>query len=119
MTDNTRTEDITYIQYKIMEYLYFNDRKNLSQVSKCIYLSMPNASREVKKLSEKKIIKKDYDKEDKRKHYLSLTEYGKSVMNNSFGKVVKNFEKKIGDLSIKEQDELIKNIEIIIKKMLF
>jgi DNA-binding MarR family transcriptional regulator len=49
---NAKPESITPIQYNIMEYLYFNNHKNLSEISDCMYLSMPNASREVKKLIE-------------------------------------------------------------------
>jgi DNA-binding MarR family transcriptional regulator len=52
--------------------MYVSPPLTLSEGSDCQHLSMPNASREVKKLTEKKLIKKMETAIDRRKQIISL-----------------------------------------------
>ena len=113
----SKPENITPIQYNILEYLYFTDYKNLSDISQCMYLSMPNASREVKKLVEKKLLTSKNDPDDKRKHYFYTTENGRDVMNQAFQIVVKNANQKYDHLSEKKQKELMQHMKVIMDQL--
>lgn len=55
LTKNIKIDDITPIQYKILEYITINRLITPTEVSDCLHLSMPNTSRELRKLREKKL----------------------------------------------------------------
>jgi len=112
-----KPDNITPIQYNILEYLYFSDRKNLSDISECMYLSMPNASREVKKLMEKDLVVSESDLKDRRKHYFYLTEAGKTLMEQAFQVIIENANKKYSQLSDDEQVELMTSMTAIMNKL--
>ena len=47
-------------------------------------MSMPNTSRELKKLIEKSFIEKWEETEDRRKQYIRLSKDGEMIMNEAF-----------------------------------
>lgn len=117
LTKRARTHDLTVIQYNILEYLYFNDGKGISKLADCVYLSLPNASREVRKLNEMSLIKKQQDPKDRRKTYIFLSEEGKLIMDKAFGIMTSHLEDKLKDLSCNEQKQLEENMRNIMCKL--
>lgn len=117
MTKLTKPETLTQIHYNILEYLYFNDGKSLSDLADCMYLSMPNASREVKKLKEKNMVKKVDDITDKRKHYIFLSDEGRTLMKETFDSMIIHLESKFISLDKNDQVELEGYMQKIIKKL--
>lgn len=113
----TRPEELTHIQYSILEYLYFSGDKGLSEISACMYLAMPNASREVKKLSEKGYVVKINDPIDKRKSTIQVSATGRTLMEKTFSKIAINTNKHLSDLSEEEQDQFIKHMDIMINRI--
>lgn len=53
ITKDVKSEALTPLQYKILEYIAVSQPVTLSEVSDCMQMSMPNTSREVKKLSQR------------------------------------------------------------------
>jgi MarR family 2-MHQ and catechol resistance regulon transcriptional repressor len=60
ITKDVKSEALTPLQYKILEYIAVSQPVTLSEVSDCMQMSMPNTSREVKKLSEKGVCTPDH-----------------------------------------------------------
>lgn len=110
-------EDITSIQYNILEYIFFGDQCILSNIAQCLYMSPPNASREVKKLVMKAYIRREDDPLDKRKQYLILTDSGKKLMETSLGVLLSNANEKYKDMSIKEQKETVQLMDQLMAKI--
>lgn len=117
LTKKSRADNLTSIQYNILEYLYFNDGKGLSKLADCMYLSLPNASREVKKLNNVSLLKKIQDTNDKRKTYIYLTDEGKELMDKCFSTMTSHLEGKLKNLTEKDQIELEQNMINIMSKL--
>ncbi|WP_349654930.1 SMC-Scp complex subunit ScpB [Neobacillus sp. 114] len=79
LIQNAKSDSITQVQYNILEYITVNQPVTLSDISDCQHISMPNTSREVKKLSEKNLIEKISDTLDRRKQYIRLSKDGEII----------------------------------------
>ncbi|MEH7117315.1 winged helix DNA-binding protein [Neobacillus vireti] len=62
-----------------------------SEINDCLNMSMPNTSRELRKLMEKGLIEKITDTEDRRKQHIQLTNKGKNMMNEAFTSIESRF----------------------------
>ncbi len=114
----TKPELITQIQYNILENIYYKPGKQLSEISECLGLSLPNASREVKKLIAKDLLYKEYDQADKRNHYIYLSLHGKAMMEDVIKKITENLEMMFGGLCENSQNEIIKNSKALLDNLL-
>ena len=71
---------LTDLQKNLMTVLYLSGPENLSSLSHCLHINMPNCSREVKKLAEKGYIRKTDSCRDRRVIQLSLTDPGRELV---------------------------------------
>ena len=106
MTKDVKPEDITTVQYKILEYIAVSQPSTLSDISECMHMSMPNTSRELRKLSEKGLCLKVTDSEDRRKQYIQLSESGEALMNEVFGRIEARFVERLQDITGDELQKL-------------
>jgi len=65
LTKDARSNKITPQQHSILEYVFFSSEVTTSQVADCLYISLPNASRELKKLFKLDLIVKESNAKDK------------------------------------------------------
>lgn len=100
-------EDVTPIQYKMLEYIAVSQPVTLSSISDCVHMSMPNTSRELKKLSDKQLCEKTAGTDDRRKQMIRLSEKGQALMDGAFSHMQAQIERRVGDLS----EERLKEIE--------
>lgn len=105
-----RPEGLTPLQCEILEYIYFEQNKTISDIAHCLKLSLPNCSREIKKLEQGGYIKKVQDTEDRRKSYISLDENGLKFTEVTFERLKVRIFNKLGDIS---EEELKANLEAI------
>lgn len=68
--------DLTEQQQNLMTVLYLSGPKNLSGLSRCLHINLPNCSREVKKLTQRGYVRKEGSCRDRRIIELSLTPLG-------------------------------------------
>lgn len=119
LTKNAKLDTITPVQYNILEYVYVSQPVTPSEISDCQYMSMPNTSRELKKLSEKNLIDKFGDIEDRRKQYIQLSKEGETMMNSAFQLIESDFLKRIKDASKEDLEEIEKALDILHKKVFY
>lgn len=119
LTKDVRTDFLTPVQYNILEYIAVSQPVTLSQISDCQQMSMPNTSRELKKLSEKNLIKKIDDKEDRRKQFILLSEYGEKIMNEAFQNIENRFLQRIQHASTEDLNEIEKALDILHTKIFY
>jgi len=118
LTKDIQLEDLTKIQYSILELLMFEPRKTPSEINSCLHLSMPNTSRELRKLEQKGFIKKYNDAFDKRKVFIELSELGHSIMNDAFSQIKVKFFASLKDISEQDINDISHAIKILQKKLL-
>ncbi|GAF65500.1 putative transcriptional regulator [Bacillus sp. TS-2] len=118
MTKEIRIENITSVQYKILEFITVSQPVTLSEISECLHLSLPNSSRELKKLIQSQLCEKMIDPNDRRKFDIRLTEDGTELMNKVFQQLELKFNERINNLTESELKEIQEAIIILQTKFL-
>ncbi|TVY04010.1 MarR family transcriptional regulator [Paenibacillus cremeus] len=119
MTKDARSETITLVQYKILEYIAINQPVTLSEISECMHMSMPNTSRELRKLSDKQLCEKAADTEDRRKQFIRLSEKGEAMMKEAFQSIEARFIKRIETVSDEELNEIEHALDLLHTKIFY
>lgn len=113
MTKDVKTADITPVQYDILEYIAVSQPVTLSQISDCQHLSMPNASREIRKLQDKDLCEKYTSAEDRRVQYIRLSPEGQSLMDKAFQVIESRFLERIAGLSDGQLGEISRALDVL------
>lgn len=119
ITKDIRLDDITPAQYGILEYIAVSQPVALSQISDCQQMSMPNTSREIKKLIEKQFCEKSVSSEDRRKQYIKLSSKGQALMNQVFEHIQARFEERIGNASAADRQLIEQAIDLLYAKVFY
>lgn len=113
LTRDIKPEDITPVQYRILEYIAVSQPVTLSQISDCMHMSMPNTSRELKKITEKDLCEKLESTDDRRKQMIQLSEAGQAMMDEAFGRISERFFERIKNSSEEDLKEIQRALEIL------
>jgi DNA-binding MarR family transcriptional regulator len=119
LTRNAKSDSITQVQYKILEYITVSQPVTPSEISNCMNMSLPNTSRELRKLSEKRLIDKIEDTEDRRKQYIRLSNDGRIMMNKAFASIETRFLERVQNASNDDLEEIEKALDILQKKLFY
>ncbi len=111
--------EITALQYDLMQILYFSGKKNLSGLSRCLNINLPNSSREVKKLTALGFIEKKISLEDKRKTELTLSDKGILKIESSLEVMKEQFFSQSSDWSPERIKRCISSIATLEKELFF
>lgn len=119
LTKDIKPDDITPVQYSILEYIAVSQPVTLSQISECKHISMPNTSRELKKLTEKNLCEKFDVAEDRRKQFIRLSEAGQAMMNEAFQQIGNRFLSRLSDTSPEELEEINRALHLLQSKVFY
>jgi len=117
LTQNVKIDNITPVQYKILEYIMVSQPVTPTEISDCQHISLPNTSRELRKLQERKFIEKISDTEDRRKHYVRLTEDGEKIMEEAFACIEERFQQLIQHASKNDLEDIHHALNILDEKV--
>ncbi|NOU92419.1 MarR family transcriptional regulator [Paenibacillus sp. LMG 31456] len=118
-TKDVKPDDITPLQYNILEYIAVSQPVTLSEISDCHHMSMPNTSRELKKLVDKNLCEKVTVAEDRRKQYIRLSEEGQAMMNEVFKRILARFLQRINDASTEDLEEIDRALDVLHSKVFY
>lgn len=119
ITKDVNSDGLTPLQYKIIEYIAVSQPVTLSEISDCMNISMPNTSRELKKLSEKGLCTRITDPADRRKQEITLSAAGGALMNEAFSQIAVRFEQRIAGLTAEERKETEQALDLLHKKVFY
>ncbi|WP_042200270.1 MarR family winged helix-turn-helix transcriptional regulator [Paenibacillus camerounensis] len=119
ITKDVKSGTLTPVQYKILEYIAVSQPVTLSEISECMHMSMPNTSRELKKLTEKQLCAKVTDPADRRKQGITLSPAGEQMMGEAFLTIGRRFEERIMHLSDEERREIGLALELLQRKVFY
>ena len=71
--------DLTYPQYLVLMVLWHEEKLSISELGQKLYLGTNTLTPLIKKMNEKKLIRKKRSREDERTVYVQLTEKGKKI----------------------------------------
>ncbi|RXG16346.1 MarR family transcriptional regulator [Leeuwenhoekiella aestuarii] len=75
--------DLTYPQYLVLLVLWENDLQTVNEIGNCLVLESNTLTPLLKRLEQKKLIKRMRKKEDERIVTIALTEQGKALKNHA------------------------------------
>lgn len=113
MTTDLRSHDLTAVQYNMMEYIAISQPVTLSDISECQHLSMPNASREMRKLLDKGLCTRVIAAEDRRVQYITLSSQGQALMDEAFQRVENRFQQHISHLTDQELEDVRDALQLL------
>ncbi len=119
MTSDIQHDAITPVQYKILEYLAVSPPQTPSSISVCMHMSLPNTSRELRKLSEKGLCEKTADPADGRKQVIHLTTEGKQLMEQIFSQIEVRFRERTQHLNPTELEQVEQALQVLQKHVFF
>jgi DNA-binding MarR family transcriptional regulator len=106
-------DEVTALQFDLMQILYFTGQKNLSGLSHCLNINLPNCSREVKKLTNLGFIEKNSSVEDRRKTELSLSGIGAKKVESFLEEMKSRFFDQSTDWNADRIERCISSIDIL------
>lgn len=112
-TKDLSVEDLTPVQYGILEFIAVSEPVTLSEISYCKDLSAPNASRELKKLTDKELCVKTGAKDDRRKQLIRLTAQGEAYMDKVFRHMEQKLEARIGEMTDRELEQISEAMRLL------
>ncbi|WP_332650853.1 MarR family winged helix-turn-helix transcriptional regulator [Lysinibacillus sp. 54212] len=115
----TMPKHITPVQYNILEYIFVSPPVTASDICDCLHMSMPNISRELKKLQDKQYIEKRISPADRRKQTIHLTTEGQAIMQSTFERIEVLFQQRIGNASEEELRNMRQAIQLLQSKLFY
>ncbi|MEK5240351.1 MarR family transcriptional regulator [Paenibacillus sp. FSL L8-0470] len=119
ISKGVKSEALTPVQYKILEYIAVSQPVTLSEISDCMHMSMPNTSRELKKLSEKHLCHKITDPADRRKQGITLSPEGETMMNEAFQHIAVRFADRLAHVTAEERKEIEHALDLLQEKVFY
>ncbi|TSB46640.1 MarR family winged helix-turn-helix transcriptional regulator [Alkalicoccobacillus porphyridii] len=119
LTKHARFGPLTPLQYEILEYVFVSQPVSPTEISECKYISLPNTSRELKKLHSSNLIEKVLNKQDGRKHSVVLSDEGEKLIKNIFEETERLFYKRVGQVSHQDSEEIQAAFEMLKKKIYY
>lgn len=119
LTKDAKSESISQVQYKILEYIAFNEPVTPSDINDCLNMALPNTSRELRKLSEKQLIEKVSHPQDRRKQTICLSKHGQALMNDALSTIESRFLKRIEHATEKELNDINQALAILQNKLFY
>lgn len=117
LTKDAKHHSISQVQYNILEFIKVNQPVTPTEINDCLKMTMSNTSRELSKLSEKNMIEKAPDTNDRRKQSIKLSEDGEVLMNEAFHIIEVRFLDRIKDASSEDLKEIEQAFDVLREKL--
>lgn len=119
VTKGAKPSELTALQYSMLEHIAVSHPLTPSDISDCFHMSLPNTSRELKKLVQKGLVEKRESEEDRRKMHIHLSKAGAFMMNEAFQTIEARFVERIGRISDEERDAIFEALNILHQKVFY
>ena len=113
----SKPNELSPLQFELLQAMGANTGLTLSDLCQCSRISLPNGSRELKKLFELDLISKIEDRKDKRKQLLELSTAGQMMLQHAYGVLNTHAAEKYKNLSATELDELTNCLQLLRLKL--
>ncbi|MCA0925190.1 MarR family transcriptional regulator [Bacillus stratosphericus] len=113
MMNKVKPSDLTTLQYLILEQLAVSEPLTPSEIADCQHMSLPNVSRELKKLHEKQFIDRQEDKDDKRKHVIMLSKKGRACMDKAFQQIESMLMDSLSSSDQNQMDDIVQALRLL------
>jgi DNA-binding MarR family transcriptional regulator len=113
-----RTGSMSMVQFRTLTFVNTNQGASLSETATAIGLSLPSMSKLVDALVNMNLINRDMHGGDRRRICLSLTEKGKSELDEAYQHTQTYFTEKFADLTEDERGQIESAMNVMKKLFL-
>lgn len=117
VTHVLKPEELTPVQFTMLGFIGVNRMVTPSLISERMPMSMPNTSRELKKLREKGLCERVDDPKDRRKQYVRLSREGEMLIHGVFSRIEARFHKRVKLLSEEERLAIGQAMDLLYRKV--
>lgn len=117
MTKTMPLHGLTSLQYELLEFLAVEQPLTPSRISECKGISMPNTSRELRKLTEMGLCERLSDATDRRKQYIRLTASGEKYMADAFAHMQAELWKRLEDVDDSGLEQIAEAMALLQEKV--
>ena len=108
-------KDLAQHHFMILKALQAKDKFYVTEIVKMLGITKSQMTSSIDKLIKFGYVKRDYDENDRRKIYISITEEGAETSNKIQQYMKKQFEISIGELSQQDLDYLENGLKVLFK----
>ena len=109
---------LTPLQWEMLQVVAAAGETSLSQICECTKQSLPNGSRELKKLVLGGWIQKQQSPFDRRESVLSLSPSGGALVHQAYGQLKASLREHLADRTPQEWQELARALGVVQKMLL-
>lgn len=117
---DARPEGLAALQYSILEHIAVSRQPLVpSDIGSCFHISMPDTSRELKKLTEQGLVERKESEEDRRKQFIHLSADGRAMLDKVFKQTRARFLERVGDVSNDKVDTIAHALDVLQKHVFY
>jgi len=105
--------EFSTLQQNLLRILYFSCSKNISALSACMNMNLPNTSREVKHLTDAGLILKTPSPRDRRIVELSLTDEGRRKVEEGLVQMKEKLFAATGEWTRERMERYLKGLSLV------
>lgn len=118
MLIEVKPEEVSLLQFEVLHFLYTEDAVTFGRIAACTGMSLPNTSREVKKLMEKSLVTKTPGTADKRTVFVHLSPAGEELMAAASEKLANRIAERFAHLDGEDIREVRSALSLLSEKLL-
>ena len=109
--------ELSVLQIQTLIYLNNTEKNSMGDIAAYLQIELPSATSLVNKLSRQKLIQRKSDKDDKRFVRITITEKGKSLLDQAIKERKGKLQNILSHLSGDEKSELLKLLSTLYLRM--
>ncbi len=118
LQQSVQPRELTPLQWEMLQVVAAAGETSLSQICDCTKQSLPNGSRELKKLVLGGWVQKHQSPWDRRESVLSLSPSGGALVHQAYGQLKETLRQHLADRSSQEWQELAQALWVVQKMLL-
>lgn len=116
-----QSPSVSKLEFRMLHTVYRHHELTISDLSDLLNISLPNCSRYIKTAIADGYLQKQIDSDDKRVYYISLTEKGKNIVDNTLNRFSNEMSQQLIDLdvsSLEKLDQSMANLNSVLSETL-
>ena len=109
--------ELSVLQIQTLIFLKNSEKVSMSDIADYLHIELPSATSLVNKLSRQKLVTRKTDKEDKRFVRITITDSGKSLLDQAITERKTKLQNALSNLSETEKSELLQLLSTLYLRM--
>ncbi|CAM5276752.1 MarR family transcriptional regulator [Alcaligenes] [Alcaligenes phenolicus] len=112
-----RKLDLTYIHFRVLQYLYDEDGRQIGEIAQAVSVRQPVLTRVVDQMEERQLVQRQTDRQDSRRMRVYLTDLGRNRYEVAWPSAEELLSAALKGVSARECQSFKKTLEKIINNL--